>query len=60
ADSPPPKLSPQQVAAGVVKMIEDGVEDAYPGSIASDLAAALKADPKTVEREMSVALPEPR
>ncbi|MGZ3410931.1 MAG: SDR family NAD(P)-dependent oxidoreductase [Xanthobacteraceae bacterium] len=60
ADSPPPKLSPQQVAAGVVKMIQDGVEDAYPGSIASDLAAALRADPKAVEREMSVALPEPR
>jgi NAD(P)-dependent dehydrogenase (short-subunit alcohol dehydrogenase family)/uncharacterized OB-fold protein len=60
ADSPPPKLSPAQVAAAVVKMIQDGVEEVYPGSIASDLAAALRQDSKAVEREMSMALPEPR
>jgi NAD(P)-dependent dehydrogenase (short-subunit alcohol dehydrogenase family)/uncharacterized OB-fold protein len=60
ADSPPPKLSPSHVAADVVKMILDGTEEVYPGPIASDLAAAIRADSKTVEREMSMALPEPR
>jgi NAD(P)-dependent dehydrogenase (short-subunit alcohol dehydrogenase family)/uncharacterized OB-fold protein len=59
-DSPPPKLSPAQVAAAVVKMIQDGIEDHYPGSIASDLAAAIRQDGKTVEREMALGLPEPR
>jgi NAD(P)-dependent dehydrogenase (short-subunit alcohol dehydrogenase family) len=60
ADSPPPKLSPAQVAEAVVKMIVDGVEEAYPGSIASNLAEALRQDSKAVEREMSMMLPEPR
>jgi len=60
ADSPPPKLSPVQVANEVVRMIRDGTEEAYPGSIASDLIAALRQDSKTVEREMAMALPEPR
>jgi hypothetical protein len=41
-------------------MILDGTEEVYPGPIASDLAAAIRADRKTVEREMSMALPEPR
>jgi NAD(P)-dependent dehydrogenase (short-subunit alcohol dehydrogenase family)/uncharacterized OB-fold protein len=60
AASPPPKLSPAQVANDIVKMIRDGVEDAYPGSIASDLIAAIRHDGKVVEREMAMALPEPR
>ncbi len=60
ADSPPPKLSPAQVADAVVRMIADGVEEAYPGSIASNLAEALRQDSKAVEREMSMMLPEPR
>jgi NAD(P)-dependent dehydrogenase (short-subunit alcohol dehydrogenase family) len=60
ADSPPPKLSPAQVANEVIKMIRDETEEAYPGSIASDLIAALRMDSKSVEREMSMALPEPR
>jgi hypothetical protein len=41
-------------------MIQDGIEDHYPGSIASDLAAAIRQDGKTVEREMALGLPEPR
>jgi len=59
ADSPPPKLSPASVAREVIRMIRDGEEDAYPGNIARDLIAALREDPKTVEREMALALPEP-
>lgn len=60
ADSPPPKLSPAQVANAVVKMIQDGLEEVYPGSIAMDLAAALRQDSKAVERELSLMLPEAR
>lgn len=60
ADSPPPKLAPAQVAAALVSMIRDGTEENYPGSIASDLIAAVRSDAKTVEREMALALPEPR
>ena len=60
ADSPPPKLSPAQVADAIVRMIVDGIEEAYPGPIASNLAEALRQDSKAVEREMSTMLPEPR
>jgi NAD(P)-dependent dehydrogenase (short-subunit alcohol dehydrogenase family)/uncharacterized OB-fold protein len=60
ADSPPPKLSPAFVAREVVRMIRDGEEDLYPGNIAQDLIEALRQDSKTVEREMSLMLPEPR
>jgi hypothetical protein len=41
-------------------MIRDGEEDCYPGTIARDLIAAIGEDRKTVEREMSLALPEPQ
>ena len=60
ADSPPPKLAPAQVASAIVTMIRDGSEESYPGAIASDLAGALRADAKAVEREMALGLPEPR
>lgn len=60
ADSPPPKLSPMQVATAVVSMIRDGTEEHYPGPIATDLIAALRTDAKSVEREMALGLPEPR
>jgi len=60
ADSPPPKLAPKVVASEIIRMIRDGEEDVYPGNIAQDLIGAIRADAKTVEREMSHALPEPR
>lgn len=60
ADSPPPKLRPSQVADDLVGMIRDGVEDFYPGRLAQTLYAGWREDPKVVEREMSLALPEPR
>ena len=59
ADSPPPKLAPKRVAAEIVRMIAEGEEDCYPGDIARELAAAIRRDAKTVEREMALALPEP-
>ena len=60
ADSPPPKILPAQVAAAVVKTIRDGLEDHYPGAMASDLFAAWRENPKVVERELAAMLPEPR
>jgi NAD(P)-dependent dehydrogenase (short-subunit alcohol dehydrogenase family) len=60
ADSPPPKLRPAQVADAVIRQIRDGVEDAYPGRIAADLHAGWRESPKVVERELGMALPEPR
>jgi NAD(P)-dependent dehydrogenase (short-subunit alcohol dehydrogenase family) len=60
ADSPPPKLRPTQVAEAVVRQITDGTEDVYPGRIASDLYAGWRESHKVVERELGMALPEPR
>src|SRR5690606_31726233 len=60
SDSPPPKLRPSQVADDIVAMIRDGVEDYYPGRVAQALYAGWREDPKVVEREMGLALPEPR
>lgn len=60
ADSPPPKLRPAQVADAVVRQIVDGTEDVYPGRIAADLYAGWRDSHKVVERELGLALPEPR
>lgn len=60
ADSPPPKLRPAQVAEAVVRQIIDGTEDVYPGRIAADLYAGWRDSHKVVERELGMALPEPR
>lgn len=60
ADSPPPKLRPAQVAEAVVRQITDGAEDVYPGRIAADLYAGWRDSHKVVERELGMALPEPR
>lgn len=60
ADSPPPKLRPAQVAQAVVQQIVDGTEDIYPGRFAADLYAGWRESHKVVERELGMALPEPR
>lgn len=60
ADSPPPKLRPAQVAEAVLRQIIDGTEDVYPGRIAADLYAGWRDSHKVVERELGLALPEPR
>ena len=59
-DSPPPKLRPAQVADAIVMMIREGLEDHYPGRIASDLVGGWRDSPKVVERELGLGLPEPR
>jgi NAD(P)-dependent dehydrogenase (short-subunit alcohol dehydrogenase family)/uncharacterized OB-fold protein len=48
----PPKLSSAAVAAAVVKALNDGVEDVYPGEVAQDWLARWRDNPKALEREL--------
>ncbi|HMK85058.1 MAG TPA: SDR family NAD(P)-dependent oxidoreductase [Steroidobacteraceae bacterium] len=52
---PPPKLSPEALAKSIVKALQDGVEDAYPGDVAQEWLARFRESPKTLERELSAA-----
>lgn len=60
ADVPPPKMAPAAVARAVIEAVRDGIEDCYPGEMAQELHRKLLQDPKAVERELSVILPEPK
>jgi NAD(P)-dependent dehydrogenase (short-subunit alcohol dehydrogenase family)/ribosomal protein L40E len=50
---PPPKLSPQALAAATVKALREGVEDVYPGDIAQDWLQRWRDNPKVLERELA-------
>ncbi len=49
---PPPKVSPNALAAATVDALRQGLEDAYVGDIAQDLRARLAVQPKALEREL--------
>jgi NAD(P)-dependent dehydrogenase (short-subunit alcohol dehydrogenase family)/uncharacterized OB-fold protein len=49
---PPPKLAPAALAKAVVKALQDGVEDIYPGDVAQDLFAKWQESAKVLEREL--------
>ena len=49
---PPPKLLPSALARAVVKALQDGVEDIYPGDVAQDLFKKWRENAKALEREM--------
>jgi NAD(P)-dependent dehydrogenase (short-subunit alcohol dehydrogenase family) len=49
---PPPKLAPAALAKAVVKALQDGVEDIYPGDVAQDLFSKYRENAKVLEREM--------
>jgi NAD(P)-dependent dehydrogenase (short-subunit alcohol dehydrogenase family)/uncharacterized OB-fold protein len=51
---PPPKLSPAALARALVRALEDGIEDVYPGDVAEEWLARWRESPKTLEREVSV------
>lgn len=51
-----PKVPPQLVAQAIVDALRGDADDVYPGP-AADLAAALAADPKAVERQFATMLP---
>jgi len=50
---PPPKLAPKAVATAIVKALQSGVEDVYPGDIAQDWLARWRDNPKVLERELA-------
>lgn len=50
---PPPKLSPAALASAIVKALQDGVEDIYPGDIAQEWLARWRDNPKVLERELA-------
>ena len=50
---PPPKLAPDTLARAMVKALQDGVEDVYPGEVAQDWFARWRENPKVLERELA-------
>ena len=50
---PPPKLSPPALASAIVKALQEGVEDSYPGDVAQEWLARWRDNPKALERELS-------
>ncbi|MBD2104298.1 SDR family oxidoreductase [Leptolyngbya sp. FACHB-261] len=53
------KVSPMEVAQATLQAIVNEIEDVYPGEQATATAAQLLSDPKAVERQMAVLLPNP-
>src|SRR5258706_11653732 len=50
---PPPKLAPEALAAAIVKALQEGVEDVFPGDVAQEWLARWRDNPKALERELS-------
>src|SRR4029079_6619735 len=50
---PPPKVAPHALAAAVVKALQDGVEDVFPGDVAQEWLQRWRDNPKALERELS-------
>jgi NAD(P)-dependent dehydrogenase (short-subunit alcohol dehydrogenase family)/uncharacterized OB-fold protein len=50
---PPPKLTPEAVAAAMIKALRDGVEDVYPGDVAQEWLERWRDDPRVLERELA-------
>jgi len=50
---PPPKIAPAALANAIVKALQQGVEDAYPGDVAQEWLARWRDNPKALEKELS-------
>lgn len=50
---PQPKLSADALAGTVVKALQDGIEDVYPGDVAQEWFARWRDNPKVLERELA-------
>ncbi len=50
---PPPKVAPSALATAIVKALQDGVEDVYPGDVAQEWVQRWRDNPKVLERELA-------
>lgn len=50
---PPPKLAPAALASSIVRALQDGVEDVYPGDVAQEWLSRWRDNPKVLERELA-------
>ena len=50
---PPPKVTPAALAHAIVKALQEGVEDVYPGDVAQEWLARWRDNPKALEKELS-------
>jgi NAD(P)-dependent dehydrogenase (short-subunit alcohol dehydrogenase family)/uncharacterized OB-fold protein len=50
---PPPKVAPAALASALVRALQEGVEDAYPGDVAQEWLARWRDNPKALEKELS-------
>lgn len=53
ANSPSPKIQPEEAAATALDAVESGTEDVYAGDLARTMGARLLTDPKGVEKEFA-------
>ena len=49
-----PRISPEALARAIVKALQDGVEDVYPGDVAAEWLARWRDNPKVLERELAM------
>ncbi len=49
----PPKVAPGALAGAIVKALQGGVEDVYPGDVAQEWLVRWRENPKGLERELS-------
>jgi NAD(P)-dependent dehydrogenase (short-subunit alcohol dehydrogenase family) len=54
---PPPKLAPSEAARAALDGVEQGLEEVYPGDMASGMSQGLAGDPKAVEKDLAKYLP---
>ena len=54
---PPPKLPPAEAARAALDGVEQGIEEVYPGDMASGMSQGLAGDPKAVEKDLAKYLP---
>jgi NAD(P)-dependent dehydrogenase (short-subunit alcohol dehydrogenase family)/uncharacterized OB-fold protein len=50
---PPPKITAAALANSIIKALQEGVEDVYPGDVAQEWLARWRDNPKALEKELS-------
>jgi NAD(P)-dependent dehydrogenase (short-subunit alcohol dehydrogenase family) len=56
-NDPPPKVAPSEVVRVALQAVIDRTEEVYPGQQATEMAAQLLKDPKSIEKLMATMLP---